>query len=119
MADYEQTLEQTVVLGEMLPPAHLERFVVDLIAQLDLSSFYAHYEVRGGNENASQILLDWGDVGPNSAVHETDGCAQAGQHQLGRDEDPRRRLQRQSGELLTINHNPMRCDVGCANEIHL
>lgn len=55
--DYEQTLEQAVVLGEILPPKHLVRFIVDVIAQLDLSSFYAHYGVRGGKAYAPEILL--------------------------------------------------------------
>jgi hypothetical protein len=31
--DYEETLNQTIRLGEALPPQHLARFVVDLIAQ--------------------------------------------------------------------------------------
>ena len=36
-ADYAATLEVTVRLGECLPPDHLARFVVDAMAQLDLS----------------------------------------------------------------------------------
>jgi len=35
--DYESTLNQTITLRDALPPTHLARFVVDIIAQLDLS----------------------------------------------------------------------------------
>jgi hypothetical protein len=31
--DYEATLDQTVRLGDCLPPDHLARFIVDVIAQ--------------------------------------------------------------------------------------
>lgn len=55
--DYEQALEQTVVLREILPPEHLARFVVDVIAQLDLIGFYAQYGMRGGKAYAPEILL--------------------------------------------------------------
>jgi len=34
--DYEAALDQTVSLREALPASHLARFVVDLVAQLDL-----------------------------------------------------------------------------------
>lgn len=43
MANYEETLKLSVTLGEALPPNHLARFVVDVIAQLDLSAVYARY----------------------------------------------------------------------------
>ena len=46
--DYEATLKQTISLEEALPPTHLARFVVDVIAQLDLSNIYAEYAVVGG-----------------------------------------------------------------------
>jgi len=39
--DYETTLNLTVRLREALPPNHLARFMVDVIAQLDLSPVYA------------------------------------------------------------------------------
>jgi transposase len=55
--DYEQALEQLVILREILPPEHLARFVVDVIAQLDLSGFYAQYGKRGGKAYAPEILL--------------------------------------------------------------
>ena len=46
--DYDATLDVTVRLGDCLPPDHLARFVVDTIAQLDLSALYARYGSRGG-----------------------------------------------------------------------
>jgi len=56
-ADYDATLDVTVRLGDCLPPDHLARFVVDLIAQLDLSAMYARYSTRGGQPYAPEILL--------------------------------------------------------------
>src|SRR5256884_7359673 len=56
-ADYDATLDVTVRLGECLPPDHLARFVVDTIAQLDLSAIYARYGSRGGQPYAPEILL--------------------------------------------------------------
>src|SRR3989337_25944 len=55
--DYEATLNLTVSLREALPPNHLTRFVVDVIAQLDLSPVYARYGERGGEPLAPEILL--------------------------------------------------------------
>jgi hypothetical protein len=40
--DYDRALDLTVRLGDCLPPNHLARFVVDSVAQLDLSALYAH-----------------------------------------------------------------------------
>jgi transposase len=56
-ANYEETLNQTIRLAEALPPQHLGRYVVDLIAQLDLSSIYARYAPIGGEAIAPEILL--------------------------------------------------------------
>jgi transposase len=56
-ANYEETLQQTIQLGEALPTNHLARFVVDVISQLDLSEIYARYAVRGGEAFAPEILL--------------------------------------------------------------
>jgi transposase len=56
-ADYEATLNATVTLRECLPPDHLARFIVDVIAQLDLSAIYAHYGRRGGEAIAPDMLL--------------------------------------------------------------
>ncbi|HET8853403.1 MAG TPA: transposase [Ktedonobacteraceae bacterium] len=55
--DYEQALDLTVRLGDCLPPDHLARFVVDSVAQLDLSALYAHYGTRGGEPYAPEVLL--------------------------------------------------------------
>jgi transposase len=55
--DYESTLNQVVKLGDALPPSHLARFVVDIIAQLDLSGIYAQYAPIGGAAIAPEVLL--------------------------------------------------------------
>ena len=55
--DYEQALDLTVRLGDCLPPDHLARFVVDSVAQLDLSALYAQYGPRGGEPYAPEVLL--------------------------------------------------------------
>ena len=55
--DYDATLDVTVRLGDCLPPDHLARFVVDIIAQLDLSAIYLRYGPRGGQPYAPDILL--------------------------------------------------------------
>lgn len=56
-ADYDQTLELKVRLGDCLPPSHLARFVVDCVGQLDLSDLYARYGRRGGAAYAPEVLL--------------------------------------------------------------
>lgn len=55
--DHEAALDLTVRLGDCLPPTHLARFVVEVIAQLDLSSLYARYGKRGGVSYAPEVLL--------------------------------------------------------------
>jgi transposase len=55
--DYEATLNQTITLRDALPPNHLARFVVDVVAQLDLSRIYAGYAPVGGIAIAPEILL--------------------------------------------------------------
>ena len=55
--DYVAALDVTVRLGDCLPPDHLARFVVDAVAQLDLSPVYARYGSRGGEPYAPEILL--------------------------------------------------------------
>ena len=55
--DYEKTLHQSITLGEALPANHLARFVVRVIAQLDLSKVYAQYAPVGGEAIAPEILL--------------------------------------------------------------
>jgi transposase len=56
-ADYAVTLKLTVSLEDAVPPNHLARFIVDVIAQLDLSQIYARYGERGGEAFAPQLLL--------------------------------------------------------------
>jgi transposase len=55
--NYEETLNQTIRLEDALPQEHLARFVVDVIAQLDLSQIYQHYAPLGGDPFAPEILL--------------------------------------------------------------
>lgn len=55
--NYEQALDLTVRLGDCLPPDHLARFVVDSVAQLDLTALYAQYGTRGGEAYAPEVLL--------------------------------------------------------------
>ena len=57
-ANYEETLDLKVSLREALLPTHLARFVVDIIAQLDLSHIYSRYSTLGGGTAiAPEILL--------------------------------------------------------------
>lgn len=56
-ANYEETLNLSVTLGEALPPNHLARFVVDMISQLELNAVYARYASVGGEAFAPEILL--------------------------------------------------------------
>ena len=46
--DYQATLDQTVRLGDCVPPDHLAHVIVDVIAHLDLSAIYACSHARGG-----------------------------------------------------------------------
>ena len=55
--DYEAALEQTVSLREALPANHLARFVVDVVAELDLAHIYERYGLRGGEAYAPELLL--------------------------------------------------------------
>ena len=56
-ANYEETLNQVIRLAEALPPSHLARFVVDIIAQLNLREFNKQYSNQGGALFAPQVLL--------------------------------------------------------------
>lgn len=56
-ADYEASLNQTVRLGDVLPAKHLARFVVDIVAQLNLEKVYAKYAPTGGEAIAPEVLL--------------------------------------------------------------
>ncbi len=55
--NYEESLKQTVTIEECLPSNHLARFIVSIIAMLDLSAIYAQYAPRGGEAYAPEILL--------------------------------------------------------------
>ena len=55
--DYEATLNAPISLREALPAQHLARFVVDIVAQLDLSKIYAGYAEQGGEAIAPEALL--------------------------------------------------------------
>jgi transposase len=56
-ADYEKTLELQISLGDVLPPDHLARFIVDIVSQLDLQSIYKQYSDQGAPPYAPEILL--------------------------------------------------------------
>jgi transposase len=55
--DYEVALHQTVTVEECLSPNHLARFIVAIIAQLDLSKIYARYAPVGGEPIDPKVLL--------------------------------------------------------------
>lgn len=55
--NYDESLQQTVTIGECLPANHLARFIVGLITLLDLGAIYAQYAPVGGEAFAPEILL--------------------------------------------------------------
>lgn len=55
--DDDATLNTMIRLGDAVPSDHLARFVVDVIALLDLNNFYACYGSRGAPPYAPEILL--------------------------------------------------------------
>jgi len=55
--DYEESLKQTITIGDCLPADHLARFIVGIISLLDLSAIYACYAPVGGEAIAPEILL--------------------------------------------------------------
>lgn len=55
--DYDAALNQTVTLGECLPSNHLARFIVQVIALLDLRAIYARYAALGAPAFAPEVLL--------------------------------------------------------------
>ena len=55
--DYAATSNAPISLGDAIPANHLARFVVDIVAQLDLSTLYVRYAVRGGEAIAPEVLL--------------------------------------------------------------
>jgi transposase len=56
-ADYEATEKSQITLGEALPEDHLARFIISVVAQLDLSKIYGQYSDRGGMPYAPEMLL--------------------------------------------------------------
>ena len=56
-ADYDKTLDLQISLRDVLPPDHLARFMVDVIAQLDLSKIYNQYSDQGAPPYAPEVLL--------------------------------------------------------------
>ena len=55
--DYEEILDLKVSLRDVLPVDHLARFVVGIVAQLDLSAIYNQYSALGAPPFAPEILL--------------------------------------------------------------
>jgi len=55
--DYEQSRQQTVTIGECMPPNHLAYFIVAMVMRLDLSCIYAQYALVDGEAFAPEILL--------------------------------------------------------------
>ena len=55
--NYEESLKQTVTVAECLPPHHLARFIVMMVALLDVSAIYARYAPVGGAAFAPEVLL--------------------------------------------------------------
>jgi transposase len=55
--DYEEILDLKVSLRDVLPFDHLARFVVGVVAQLDLNPIYRQYSALGAPPYAPEILL--------------------------------------------------------------
>jgi transposase len=55
--DYEQSGQQTLTIDECLPADHLARFIIAIVAMLDLSVFYARYASVGGEPIDPKVLL--------------------------------------------------------------
>ena len=56
-ADYEKILDLQISLRDVLPADHLARFIVDVVAQLDLSAIYKQYSDQGAPPYAPELLL--------------------------------------------------------------
>ena len=52
-ADYEKTLDLQISLRDVMPSDHLARFIVDVIAQLDLNKIYGQYSDQYGFTQAT------------------------------------------------------------------
>lgn len=56
-ADYQATEEVAIKLGEALPQGHLARYIVSVVALLDLEEIYERYSAVGGMPYAPEVLL--------------------------------------------------------------
>ena len=81
--DYEATLKAPIVLEDALPANHLARFVVDIIAQLDLSKIYAGYAEQGGEAIAPEALLGLLFFGYASGIFSSRKLEKASYENLG------------------------------------
>ena len=57
IANYEDTLNQTIRLAETLPPQHRARSGVDIICQLDLTRIYGQCAPIGGGGDFGSLLM--------------------------------------------------------------
>ena len=55
--DYEQSGQQRLTIDDCLPAEHLARFIVAIVAMLDLTGFYARYAAVGGEAYDPKVLL--------------------------------------------------------------
>lgn len=55
--DYEAVLAVEIRLGDVLPADHLARFVVEVVAELDLSAIYGWYSDTGAPPYAPEIMV--------------------------------------------------------------
>jgi transposase len=55
--DYDQVVHISLRVGDCVPTGHLARFIVEVIALMDLSAIYARYGWRGAPPYAPEILL--------------------------------------------------------------
>jgi|SRR5271157_1185419 len=55
--DYAANSNAQISLGDAIPANHLARFVVDIVAELDLSTIYTGYAEIGGEAIAPEALL--------------------------------------------------------------
>lgn len=55
--DYEQSGQQTITIDDVLPDDHLARFIIRIVAMLDMSAIYGAYGAVGGEAYAPDVLL--------------------------------------------------------------
>lgn len=55
--DIDKALDQTITIRQVLAPDHLARFIVEVIALLDVTAIYARYAPVGGEAYAPELLL--------------------------------------------------------------